>query len=824
LPEPGRETAATPKESAAPRAETAASTLPVWSIRRLLIIGILALEIATVGALVLSNYLSARSALSNNYEAMAHQVAGSAVARAQDLLTNAAAAVVDTRDAIEDGVLLVTDQPHLAQFLFESVKADHQLAGLYFGSPAGDFVYVTREHPGEDDLFRVKTIRIEGDQRAETVQLRDRHWQLMDEATAGTDNFLPTTRPWYHKALQIGGDGWTAPYTFYTSARPGISFARTVTTADGRIVGVVGGDIELGDIARFIAALRVGTHGRAMIVTRGTGKLAAADDPLSATPFDGSAAQLTPLSPTDNSGLMAALDRFNAVARGEGELPAADRYAALGTRYVSVTVPFAAADLPWILVIAVPETDYLGWFYDAQRTTLVVSVLIGLGAILLSMILWRALADPLERLRRNARAVGTGRWDDLRPIASRLAEIRETEAAIQSMAGLLSEGQRTNDRLVQHLRKLAAAVEQSPAALLITDGVGQIEYVNPAFERLTRYPLAAMLGQPISALGRHPEDCDTYQQITRALAEGVVWRGEHSVEVADTGSFDAAFVVAPVRNDAGAVSNAIVIIEDVTEARAHERAITKALDAAVAANQARAEFLAHMSHDLRTPLNAILGFSEIMRAEMFGPIGDRRYLEYSKDIWDSGSYLLRIVNDVLEIARAESASLAVDEDDVLLPALIETVCRLTAGQAISRRIRMTVEVAGDLHLRVDATKLQQILVNLVSNAIKFTPEGGRIHISTRKPAGGGVELRVADTGNGMTRQQIDLALQPFTRIENNPLTRKTEGIGLGLPIAQRLIHLHGGTLTFDSAPGIGTTVIIWLPPERVIENATAAAP
>jgi len=789
----------------------------LWSIRRLLIIGILVLETATVAALVLATYLGARDALSNSYQSLVRQVAGDAVAHAQDLLKTASTAVIEARNQIEDGAVDPRDQRRLAQLLFEALKDDAQLAGIYYGSADGNFVYVMRDHPGSDERFQVKTLRILDGQRYENTVLRNRHWAVERDLKPHPDDFDPTNRPWYRKALDVGGDGWTAPYSFYTSERPGISFARTVNSADGQVLGVVGADIELGDVARYISGLRVGAHGRAMIATRDGIMVASPDATGPAVSVDGAPDGLWPLTPSDDPALMKALGRVNSSERsGALSLPDVYRFGSDGTPYFAVAAPFAQTDLPWVLLIAVPEADYLGWFYQAQRSTLLLSIAIGIIGILVGLVLWRGLARPLERLRQNAVAVRHGRWNELYPSHSRLAEVQETEAAFQSMADFLSSEQDANHVLMRRLRKLAAAVEQSPAAVLITDAAGTIEYANPAFEQLTLHPSGTIVGQPSMILATGPEDQATYDEIVRSLAAGRVWRGERPVRRADDSRFDASFVIAPVRNSAGVPTNSVVIIEDVTEARAHARAISGALDVAVAANQARAEFLAHMSHDLRTPLNAILGFSDVMRSELFGPLGDPRYRDYADDIWASGDYLLQIVTQILEIARAESASLTLADDTVPLLGLVETARRLVVDQITARHITLTVSIPRTLTVRVDPTKLHQIVVNLVSNAVKFTAEGGNIAITTERPATGGVELRIADTGMGMTPQEIELALQPFIRVENNPMARKTDGVGLGLPIAQRLIQLHGGNLTFDSEPGRGTIVIVWLPDDRVV--------
>ncbi len=785
----------------------------LWSIRRLLIIGLASLQLVSVGAVALVTYFGAHRALSESYQALARQVARDAVTHAQDLLSNASAAVGSVESQIRDGVVDPADQQRLALLLFEALKQDPQLDGLYYGTARGDFVYVMRQQPGSDDLFRVKSLHIDDeDRRIETVVLRDLHWRAERELDPAPDDFLPLSRPWYRKALEAGGGGWTAPYNFYSSRRPGITYARPLVAPSGQVTGVIGGDIELVGIARFLEGLHIGPHGRAMIASRAGGTPLADPSAKGAEP----PGPLLPLTPIEDPALSAALLQGRALEKPEAPgLPETYRFEAEGARYFAVTAPFTA-DLPWTLLIAVPEADYLGWFYDAQRSALLLSVAVGLVSLGIGFLIWRGLAGPLERLRRNARAVQRGAWNALQPTESRLSEIRETEAAFLSMAKFLSREQQANQMLLRRLRKLAAAVEQSPAAVLITDSAGQIEYANPAFEQLTFHAASSVFGQSALILAAGVEDQDIYHEIVRHVREGIVWRGENRIRRADGSVFDGLLLVAPVRNSAGRAANSVVILEDVTDERARERAVAKALDVAITANQARAEFLAHMSHDLRTPLNAILGFSDMMCSEMFGPLGHRRYQEYAGDIRSSGEYLLKIVNQILDVAQAESASLALIEEEVAPLELVESARRLMLSEAVARGTKIEVSVAESLTIWADATKLHQVIVNLLSNAVKFTPENGRVEASAVLPSGGGLELRIADTGCGMTPEQIELAMQPFIRVENDPLVRKNDGVGLGLPIAKRLIQLHGGSLIFDSAPGRGTTAIIWLPPERLL--------
>jgi PAS domain S-box-containing protein len=245
--------------------------------------------------------------------------------------------------------------------------------------------------------------------------------------------------------------------------------------------------------------------------------------------------------------------------------------------------------------------------------------------------------------------------------------------------------------------------------------------------------------------------------------------------------------------------------------------------AADAANRAKSLFLANMSHELRTPLNAILGFSEITREAMMGPL-DARYRDYAREIHASGHYLLRLINDVLDTSKIEVERMSLHEELVDVVDLVAECQRLLRERAEERNLAFEVALPAELPgLRADRLRIKQILLNLLSNAIKFTPESGRVSVSAVVPVDGGLALMVADNGIGMRAEDIPVALEPFRQIEN-PLTRHYEGTGLGLPLAKALAELHGGTLTIASELGRGTTVTVWLPPRRLRWPPRAAEP
>lgn len=247
---------------------------------------------------------------------------------------------------------------------------------------------------------------------------------------------------------------------------------------------------------------------------------------------------------------------------------------------------------------------------------------------------------------------------------------------------------------------------------------------------------------------------------------------------------------------------------------------------AALANRTKSEFLANMSHELRTPLNAIIGFSEIMRSALFGPL-DARYRDYAVDINASGTHLLQIINDVLDLSKIESGHLSVEAEEVDLVDIVDACDRLMRPRAIEAGIAfdMSQGPPGGCIARVDPTHAKQVLLNLVSNAVKFTPAGGTVRVVLRPGIEGMHEIEVHDTGIGMSEAEIALAFEPFRQVDNSH-ARQHQGTGLGLPLARRLAELQGGTLKLVSQPGAGTVVTVRLPAERasaVPDRRVAAA-
>ncbi|HEY9081139.1 ATP-binding protein [Magnetovibrio sp.] len=265
---------------------------------------------------------------------------------------------------------------------------------------------------------------------------------------------------------------------------------------------------------------------------------------------------------------------------------------------------------------------------------------------------------------------------------------------------------------------------------------------------------------------------------------------------------------------------------DVLEVRVRERTrdLVVAKESAEMASRAKSEFLANMSHELRTPLNAIIGFSDIIKHEMFGKIGAVTYLDYAEHIKTSGEHLLSLINDILDVSAIEAGKFEMHEEEVSIKSVAEACLRLVNERAKQNSIRIDCNIDENLpNLFGDERRIKQVLINLLSNSVKFTPRGGHVTVSARLDGRGGMILAVKDTGIGIAKEDIPKVLSPFGQVDSS-LARQYEGTGLGLHLSRTFIELHGGKLVIESEVGKGSEVSAHFPPGRMAyESAIGAA-
>jgi PAS domain S-box-containing protein len=388
-------------------------------------------------------------------------------------------------------------------------------------------------------------------------------------------------------------------------------------------------------------------------------------------------------------------------------------------------------------------------------------------------------------------------------------------ALMQGTDALTARIFRKGMALLHRSATMRAVLDDSFDGIVIADEAGLIEHVNPAAVAVLGETPEALFGRPIARFFAH--------QLSPADEAGRPRATE--LERADGSRVPVELVVSRSqlrgsrhrfeRRDRPRVI-AIWTFRDITERHRAEEAQKAALQQAVAASRTKTEFIANMGHELRTPLNAIIGFSEMLKDQMLGPIGKAAYVSYATDVHSSGVRLRDALNSILDIARIEGGRYQLDEDCVPLRDAVDTALGCIA-EAVERKgtaIEVRLENAAPA-LRADARALQHILVNLLANAVKFTGESGRIAVSGRIDDAGDCLLAVADNGIGIPSDQLDKVVKPFHQADAS-LARKYEGVGLGLSLAAGLMQLHQGALAITSTPNAGTTVTLRFPAARVL--------
>ena len=393
-----------------------------------------------------------------------------------------------------------------------------------------------------------------------------------------------------------------------------------------------------------------------------------------------------------------------------------------------------------------------------------------------------------------------------------------------TMVSDVTERKHAEEALEESRQMLRVVIDQVPARISVKDRDLHYILVNKA--------QADALGvSPQQAMGKKYRDYynnkfseevwsgymdDVDERDRRSLAGESILFHEETVERRDGEFVSSLSSKIPLRDSTGDVYAVLTIAIDITDRKRTENVLREAKEVAELANRTKTDFLANMSHELRTPLNAVIGFSEIIHKQMFGPIGSERYREYARDIYESGTHLLNLINDILDVSKAEAGKIELHEEIVKIDRVIDASVRLIQERARDANLELTMPETSSLPaVRADERRLKQVLLNLLSNAVKFTPAGGRVAIAANTTADQGFSLQVSDTGIGIAEADIAKVLSPFGQVDSK-LARKYEGTGLGLSLSKALVELHGGALTIDSTVGVGTTVTVTLPPERVV--------
>ncbi|MBY3202242.1 ATP-binding protein [Rhizobium laguerreae] len=455
----------------------------------------------------------------------------------------------------------------------------------------------------------------------------------------------------------------------------------------------------------------------------------------------------------------------------------------------------------------------------------------------------------LQRRELEENAAGSGTMmlvkadDTLAPVTARLQSVRWEDANALMLALMPVEGKEDGrsdasrsdgrsegrsegrpERMVEKVAKLQVEVEELRSILeTATDGVvvigteGDIRSMNRSASALFNYDEQETRGKPFVMLFAHESQKAVIDYLNGLSDHGVASVLNDGREVIGR---EAAGGFVPLFMTMGQLTSSngyCAVIRDITQWKRTEEELRNAKGAAETANAHKTDFLARVSHEIRTPLNAIIGFSDMMAGERFGPIGHPRYIEYANDIGRSGRHVLDIVNDLLDISKIEAGEMDLDFAAVGLNEAVSEAVALVQPQANGQRVIIRTALSHAVpEVVADLRSIKQIALNILSNAIRFTPSGGQIVVSTSYEANGSVVLRVRDTGIGMTRSELDQAMKPFRQVSSTQSRHRGDGTGLGLPLTKAMVDANRATFSINSAPNEGTLVEITFPSQRVL--------
>ncbi len=365
------------------------------------------------------------------------------------------------------------------------------------------------------------------------------------------------------------------------------------------------------------------------------------------------------------------------------------------------------------------------------------------------------------------------------------------------------------------LMLMTALFDASGMSIIVTDHHGRIVRVNDMFLKEYGWKRDTLLGEEFLMIVP-PEDRALSRRLHAAFIDHGR-QGSREVQLLRKDGSVADVVITTALLELSQKRRFMVsAIRDITERKHLVNSMKRAKEEADSANRAKSAFLANMSHELRTPLNAIIGFSELMKNHLFGPLNNPKYEEYMEDIHFSSRHLLDIINDVLDMSKIEAGRVELIESEVAINEVLDSVVRIMNDRAKTQSVGLDFKVDKDLpHVRADQRLLRQILINLVSNGVKFSPVGKSVKVRATLKPDRHIRISISDQGCGIPADKLKVVMEPFGQV-NDPRHNTSQGTGLGLPLAKAMTELHGGFLTMESKEGKGTTVHIDFPPERTL--------
>jgi PAS domain S-box-containing protein len=736
-------------------------------------------------------------------------------------------------DAVQRGQLNVQDR-NSDHYLWNQIQLFDSATWIYYGSQqGGEFTGITRflEDRSLEIVIADPTSRYQSFYYNLDTQGNRRQRVKVDP-----NKYDSRLRPWYQTAIKARKAFWSPVYQSFAEPDLTLTAALPVYGANGKLKGVVGTDIYLEEISRFLSDLKISSSGQTFIVER-SGLLVASSTDESPYTLNKDTQKTKRLRAINSQKLLIRSTMQQLTKQFDLQLTRIDApkeitFSLNSQRHFAQVLPFEdERGLDWLIVVAMPESDFMAQMNANRVDTLWFGALGLLGAIVLGILITRRLSQSIQQLTVASQAIARGELNREVPTAN-IKELNILSQSFNQMAEQLAQSfaalERSNTELEKNVEERTAALRQSeekfskafsaspyPIAIFRRSDK-QVMEVNESYLFHTEYSLNEVVGQNITKLQLWTNPQDPVQIAELLGTQGYVRNLEINYR-RKAGKIGTALLSAELVELNGEPC-ILAVHNDITHLKQAEQELNLAKQAAETANRAKSDFLANMSHELRTPLNIILGFTQLMVRD---PSLTATQLSHLKIVNNSGEHLLELINDVLDMSKIEAGRVLVNETSLDLHHFLSTLVDMFQFKANVKGLQLICdrESAVPQYITIDESKLRQVLINLLGNAIKFTEEGSvTMRVSAQRPENSMSEgevsqsllaFEVIDTGPGIPETEQERIFEAFVQTESG--RQSQTGTGLGLPISRKFVQLMGGDMTVKSQFGQGATFSFSIP-------------